>query len=50
MAFGTLLLLEGFRSRRRDRKRERGREKEEKFPPDWSFHGVPCRRVSRFQQ
>lgn len=27
-----------------------GKEKEKKFPPDWSSHGLPCRRVSRFQQ
>lgn len=34
---------EGCRGRKRARKRE-------KFPPDWSSHGLPCRRVSRFLQ
>lgn len=43
-------LLEGFRGRRGGEKQGAGKEKEKKFPPDWSSHGLPCRRVSRFQQ
>lgn len=30
--------------------KEREKRKGKKFPPDWSSHGLPCRRVSRFQQ
>lgn len=43
-------LLEGFRGQKGEKNKGAGKEKEKKFPPDWSSHGLPCRRVSRFQQ